>query len=223
MLIVAASIFNVILSYVFGNNGYEAFITLSIALGILITWQSLQLARHLFQSKTWLIIKLLGLVLLGFFWFIVIAGVMLSVSGNAYDPTVSVPNVNWLIVIIGTGPYLLPQLSFYKIKVGFHKTATGMLTTLYSVMVLFIAALGFYNNQAKYQGLVLVLAIQLQYLMNHVIIRTDYLNRSHATATNIARRLKINGNDLGQNLTIFLVGLPFFMPLMIVLLVSSIN
>ncbi len=90
-------------------------------------------------------------------------------------------------------------------------------------MVLFIAVLVFYDNEAKYKSLILILAVQLQYLMNHIITKTDYLKRSHILATHLTQRLKINGNDVGQYLIIFIVGLPFILPLATVLLVGALH
>jgi hypothetical protein len=223
LLVAAISMFNIVLAYVFGNNGYEAFVTLSIALGILITWQSLQLLRLLFKSHTWLILKLLGAAALGFFWFLVIGGVMLSISRDAYDPSATTPDVNWLVVLIGTVPYLLPRLGLYKTDAGFTKTAIGTVTTLYSVIVLFVAALGFYDSEARYQSLILVLAVQLQYLMNHVILNTGYLDRALAAGVQLSSQLKLGSSSFGRDLTIFLVAIPFFAPLAIVLLAGVIG
>lgn len=220
--VLLASLFNVALAYLFGNNGYEAFITISIAVGFLLTWQSFNLVPLLFKSKVWLIIKLVGLLPLAFVWFVAVAGVILSVSTNAHDPSVSTPSINWLIVILGTLPFLVPRVAIYKATAGFQKTAIGLLVSLYSIIVLYIAALGFYDNNASNKNLILVIAVQLQYLMNYLITRTNYLHRSQVLAKNLAQHLSISHKDTGDYLMILIVGLPFILPLAIVLLISAI-
>jgi hypothetical protein len=222
--LIVASLLSVLLAYIFGNEGYEALITTAIALGFLITWQLLVLARLLFRTKAWLIIKIIGLLPIGFIWFIAVASVISSISSGIYNPAISPPSVNWFVVCIGTLPFLIPRLLGYKIKVGSKKILIGSITSIYSLMVLYIAVIGFYDNESKYRSLILVLAVQLQYIMSYTVTRTNYLNRSHDFAVNLLKRLRISSNDdAGQNIIIFIVGLPFILPLAVVLLVSSLH
>jgi hypothetical protein len=222
--LIVASLLSVLLAYIFGNEGYEALITTAIALGFLITWQLLGLARLLFRTKAWLIIKIIGLLPIGFIWFIAVASVISSISSGIYNPAISPPSVNWFVVCIGTLPFLIPRLLGYKIKVGSKKILIGSITSIYSLMVLYIAVIGFYDNESKYRSLILVLAVQLQYIMSYTVTRTNYLNRSHDFAVNLLKRLRISSNDdAGQNIIIFIVGLPFILPLAVVLLVSSLH
>lgn len=222
-LIVVISCFNVILSYAFGNNGYEAFITVSIALGILISWQSVQMFSLIRRSHSWLVVKAIYALALTFFWFVIISGVILSISRGSYDSKVITPNINWLIVLIGTIPYLLPRIIHGRSDLNFNKAAVGWVTTLYSVMVLFIAVLGFHDSRSEFGSILLVLAIQLQYLMSHLAAKTSYLERSHASALKLVRKLRLERSDFGKYIIITLVGVPFIVPLVIVLFVSAIK
>lgn len=222
LLLICASVFNILLAYIFGNDGYEVFITISIALGLLITWQSIQLLRINFASNNWLVIKAIYALILCSFWFIIIAGVMLSVSRDAYDPNVVVPSINWLVVCFGVLPYMLPRL-LYGTKMSFTQSVVGFVTTLYSVLVLFVAMLGFYNSTTRFGSILLVLAIQLQYLMNHLAVKTNYIEKSHVRATKWAIKLKIANSDAGKYFIVLSVGLPFIVPLLVVLAVSAIK
>jgi hypothetical protein len=222
--LIVASLLSVLLAYIFGNEGYEALITTAIALGFLITWQLLVLTRLLFRTKAWLIIKIIGLLPIGLPSLFLLPSFIISPLPGIYNPAISPPSVNWFVVCIGTLPFLIPRLLGYKIKVGSKKILIGSITSIYSLMVLYIAVIGFYDNESKYRSLILVLAVQLQYIMSYTVTRTNYLNRSHDFAVNLLKRLRISSNDdAGQNIIIFIVGLPFILPLAVVLLVSSLH
>lgn len=223
LFIVVVLIINVILSYTFGNNGYEAFITVSLALGILITWQSIKMFRLIQDSNSWMIVRAIYILALIFFWFVVLSGVILSVSSSSYDPKGITPDINWLIVLIGTIPYLLPRLISIQNDFSFNKAAVGWVTTMYSVMVLFIAVVGFYNSTSRFGNIMLVMAVQLQYLMNHLTVKTNYLERSHGSALKLVNNLHFEKSDFGKYIIIAVVGLPYIAPLAIVLIGSSIK
>lgn len=221
--LVCASLFSLAIAYIFGNDGYEAFATTAIALGLLLSWQLINIARLLFRSNIWLIVKFVGALMLGFFWFVAIATVISSVSSNTFSPQIPTPNVNWIVVSIGTLPFLLPRLGLYRSSTAIKTPAIGALVSLYSIMVLYIAIIGYHDSNVTYRGLLLVIAVQIQYLMSYTVIKTDYLERSHAFATNLSHRLKITGSDIGDYIHILVVGLPFLLPLGIIALVSTLS
>lgn len=214
--ILFASLFSLTLAYVFGNDGYEAFVTIAIALGILISTQLLNMARLLFRARVWLVVKLFGLLALGFIWFICIASVILSISSEAFNPSLVKPTINWVIVLVGTLPFLMPRVNAYRLDAGMKKTFIGILTSLYSIIVLETAVTSYFSDASKYRNIVLVLAIQLQYLMSYAITNTNYLDRSLAFANNLTRRLRISQGKMSLYITSLIVGLPFILPLAII-------
>lgn len=211
------------MAYVFGNDGYEAFVTMAIALGLLLSWQLIGLTRLLFQSRSWLVIKFLGTLLIGFFWFISMGGVIMATAQNIFDPLVQAPPVNWLVVLVGTIPFLMPRIAAYRLNTDPVKALMGVLASLFSIIVLCVAVIGYFDNDAMFRDLILVLAVQLQYLMNHAINKTDYLPRSHAYATSLTRRLNLKMSIHNLDITLLIVGLPFFLPLIIISLISMLR
>jgi hypothetical protein len=216
LLALLISVLNIVMAILFSKNGYEAFVTASVAIGILFTILYLDTIRLTFQSKVWLIVKLLCIPLFAFVWFLVVIGVMLTISRNAYMPNINVPAVNWWLILIGTLPYLLPRLNFLRSKSPRY-TLLSIITTIYSVVVFLIAAIDFNSSRSLSHNIILVLAIQLQYLMNYAVLKTNYLEKSLASANNLVARLKLAGNGFGMFIVITIVGLPFFIPLAVVL------
>ncbi|QQS19757.1 hypothetical protein IPL85_05840 [Candidatus Saccharibacteria bacterium] len=221
--VVLALLFSLLTAFIFGNEGYEAFVTIAIALGLLISWQLIHLAKLIFQSKDWVIVKLVGITSLVFFWFVSVATIALAISKDAFGSGVHTPSINWAVVLVGTLPFLVPRISAYRLNANTKNTIIGILASLYSIIVLYVAVIGYYDTDASYRSVILVLALQLQYLMSFVITRSNYLNQSHAYAVSLTRRLKIIDSEKGQYLILFIVGLPFILPLATVLLIISLS
>lgn len=223
LVVLIISLVNILLAYIYSKSGYEAFITVSIALGLLFTLLSISSLRLIFRSSYWLIVKLIFVPLIAFMWFMIICGVMLSVSPSAYSPNKSLPDINWWIVIIGTLPYLLPRLNLISSKQTLKHSIISMLYVLYSVMVLLIAAISFHSPNASEKNIMLILGIQLQYLMNYAVLKTNYLEKSLYFSNKTARKFNIHNNDLGTYFVVIVVGLPFILPLAVVLIASSLR
>ncbi len=212
---------NIILAYAFSKSGYEAFITVCIALGMLFTLLSLHIVKLILKGNYWQGFKLLCVPVVAFVWFLVIAGVLLSVSPSAYSADKSLPTIKWWIVLVGTLPYLMPRLNFVSAKRSLKYSFLSMLTVLYSVAILLIAAIGFHNPSAPEKNILLVIGVQLQYVMSYAVLKTNYIQKSLDFSNKLAKRLNLHNNDLGSYIVVLTVGLPFILPLAVVMLASS--
>jgi hypothetical protein len=221
--LVLSSLLGLVIAYIFGNDGFEAFVITAIALALLMSWQVVYAIRLLFTSNHWFVIKLFGSICLLFFWFTAIMAVLFSVSSNIFTPQVSLSPINWPLVLIGTLPFLLPRISKLGSQTTMNQTIAGIVTSFYSILILYIAVIAFYANDLKYQSIVLVMVAQLQYLMSHVVVKTDYIYQSHAFAKKLTHRTHFSNNDTEHYLVLGIVGLPFLLPLAVILLISAVH
>jgi hypothetical protein len=217
---VAAAIISLALAYKFGNNGYEVFITICIALGLWATWLLLLSVRAVCKSKEWLLIKCINCLLLFILWLIIICAALLATSKSAYSPSVIIPQVSWGIVVLGVILYVIPRINVQSFKISAQRLMAEWLATLYAMLVLFIAVVSYFNKPVTSNAVVLVLAVQLQYLMYTLVTRTNYLQQSYQLAVKANSKWGLQHSEWGTALVIFLVGLPFSAPLVIVLLAS---
>lgn len=223
LLALLVSVFNIALAILYSRNGYEAFVTVSVALGILFTLLTINTLRLTFKSKGWLIAKLLSIPLLAFIWFVVVAEVMLTISKDAYGPSVNTPNVNWRLILTGSVPYMLPRLNTLRSNSSLKYLFLSMLVTVYSVVVLLIASIDFKTSDSLSHNIILVLAIELLYLMNFAVLKTNYIDKSLTFSNNLVTKLRLVGSDFGSYIIIAIVGLPFFIPLASVIALSFIK
>jgi hypothetical protein len=191
-------------------------------LGVLITWQLFGLAKYLFGSKTWLIVKILGLVPLAALWCLAAMTVMSMLSSSLHGPSVTPPPMNWPLVLLGTVPFLLTRLFFRGKQLDLKQQISGVVLSFYSIVMLFVAILGYYGSTTRFGGVLLVVAVQLQYIMSYVVTQTNYLSRSHDfTARLLGPDFAKADDSAGQYVYVAIVGLPFIIPLALVLLISS--
>ncbi len=214
---------NILLAFIYGSNGYEAFVTLSIVLAIMFTWQLVQAANRIFHSKSWLIFKILALPVLMFCWFLIVIAEMLSIFKPSVAPGVVIPPIHLWLIVIGSASYFLPRNTSSVKEVSVTQLTIRAVATLFSIMTLFIAALDFYDNSSALKNVILVIAIELQYIMNYVVLKTNYLGAALNLATRITQKLHLDEGELGFYLIMFLVGLPFFAPFIAIIAIGWIR
>jgi len=215
LLLIVAGLFNVLLAFNYGHDGYEAFVVTLILLGLLASWQGIETARFIFASKINLIAKVFQILAVAVFWFFIIGGMMISVSPDAYGSEVRTPDVSWLTVAIGIVPFVITQLIAPREGQSSQQLLTGWVTSIFSMAVLFIAGIGYHDRQTVFAGIILVVAMQLQYLMSYLAVQSDYLKRAHTYANTVAP-----SSDFAATA---IVGAPFALPLIIIVIVSSVK
>jgi hypothetical protein len=210
-----SAVLTIMLSYLFGNDGHEAFLTTTLALGILMTWLSIQLIRLNFGSRQWFAVKLFALIPLSFLWFVSVSVVMLAVLPNGHESLA----VNWFVVAMSTLPYFFNRLEAVKKSRGI---SIDVAATLYSLLILYVAGLSFREGQSPLKNLLLVIAMQLQLIMAYLTISSGLLQKAHVVVNRYLKRFKMDTTDFGLLIGALVLGLPFFLPVIIVIVLSAI-
>lgn len=204
------------LSIIVGNEGVEAFYAVYIASGLLFTIFTYRLVKLVMGSAYWLALKLFAVVAAVFCWLIIV----LAVAGPIFDPTINpritVPNISWWIVV---GSVLMYFFRFWHSKTSFDQSAqmivTGLVSSMLTILVLFIAFLSYFGIESSARTLALVFATQATFLSNYIFTQTDYIPRVHAAS--VARFGK--ESSLTGKISLILIALPFILPVVVMLLI----
>jgi len=217
--LVILGIFSIFISFMYGVDGIEVFLALHLLTGILLAYYAFELVKLLFNSKVWLIIKLFGLVVAGFSLFFSFGIVIIpfsnveSSSSNTYLQT-----LNWGVLLIILVSYLFNRFILDR-KNGLtsYQLSVNAVSTILSLGVMFAAFSFFVSSESLLKNLVLVIAIELQFIANYVYTQTNYLEMVHKRIiqTNFYRRL---GGDLQLGVLVTILGLPTLLSLLIIAL-----
>jgi|GEM_PF-2793851 len=227
LYISVAAVATLVLSYAKGNEGYEAFISTSIALWIFVTWLTLRVVRLIFARKQWWLIgKLLAALGMIGMWCMVAIAIMIVVTHQGADPRITVPHVHWLIVLLGVAGYLVPRFFTHQSKTPTRKIAFGWLAAIFAIVTLFLAGNAYYDSSSHFRSIILVLALQLQYIMCFVVVKTDYIAWAEQKAKRINTFTYLQVQKHPENeiyAPVLLVGLPIFLPLLVVLAMTLVR
>jgi hypothetical protein len=214
-VVVFSALISLILSYAFGNDGYEAFVVTCIGLGILTARQSLELAS---LKQRWLVVQIILGIMLTIVGLAVIAILFAAISPELTNPNLKLPPLNWLIVAISSLPFLFRPITQASHQ-NLDKVMIHLITLIYSAIVLYGAAITYYKAESTMVGLILVLAVQMQYVMAYIVISTGYISIVQAFFANSG----LLRSESGSNLFLLIVALPFFTPMIVIMLLSAIK
>ncbi len=215
ILVVISSIFIVVLAFLTGSHGLEAFYITSIGLFFLFVWFSIQLLKRLYRMKTWLIAKvILTIAQLGLLG---VAGILTVASW----PIDSVEPVNGWFVAAGLIPFLVPRLGVYKKIDATNKISAGILIIFFTMILLTLASQSFQTNTNGVEGYLLVAGVQLQFVLCYLVLQTDYVERFLATVDATCKSIGIKDKSVYAYVILLTAGLPFIVPLAVLLYFAS--
>jgi hypothetical protein len=132
------------------------------------------------------------------------------------EPKHDLAKVNAWVIIIGVIPYLIPRIGLYKREGSATKLGIGVVATFISILILFMAFIGLNNRSLGSGSLLLVIAVQLQLIMNYVIVRMNYVTASRNAIIRWCLRRDIKDESSQSALILVLSGLPFIVPMIVI-------
>lgn len=184
---------NVLLSFYYGNNGYEAFLTACLGLLILMHWQLAQLISVVKRDHG-LFLSILVVPPLGIIWMILFAALMVCLTYTS-DAAGSVRlETNWLLVFAGAVPYLLPRL-LVRATNSIETSSINLLVTIYSVVFAAIAIVSFGSQDSIFGKTILVIALELQVLIAFIFAKTSFVTKVIKNTESVKRRYFANDDN----------------------------
>ncbi len=204
-----------VFAFLAGSNGVEAFYATSISLYLILVWFSMQLVKHLYSMKVWLIVKLiLSAALLAF----LLIALLITVASWSIDT--SQPVNGWL-VLLGIAPFVIPRLGVYRKMKSFDKLSAGLLISFFSMILFYIASSIFQKNLDDVQNFVLVVVVQFQFIFTYIALQTNYVERSISFVLSVCRKIGLKYGVGRLYIILFTAGLPFLVPLFTLLYLAS--
>lgn len=209
------AIANLGVSFAYGNNGYEAFLTACLALMILLHWQIVVLLKAV-KNKYNLWIALLSTPVLAFVWLLLFTALMLSLTYVSPGAAAVRAETNWWIVFIGALPYMLPRI-LSNTKTTIDGASMNLLVTLYSVAIALGAIIGFTSSEGGISSVILVLAVELQVIVAFIYTKTHFVDNVMLSTKRLLDNSFASNQDTVSYIRIFLIGLPLVAPLFLVI------
>lgn len=213
LLVLAIALVNVALAYFFHGTGEVQFMGLLVALTLLAGYHGIRLNRMLRHKTIGLPKRVLTVVSAWLFiclsWF----AVAFTASYASQDAKIIVP---WLSVILYATVFFLPQIK-QRHTSSLSKLAVQLVAVFYTVIILLFACIAYASPELSKGGaMIIVIALQLQFIMNYVLTETNYIFMLQKRARLIAEKLRSTDEVSVGNITLMIGALPFFMPLFII-------
>ncbi|RZJ14411.1 MAG: hypothetical protein EON51_19245 [Acinetobacter sp.] len=214
ILLVFTAIANVILAFIYGNEGYEAFLAVCFGLLIIFIWQSYGIIAA-FIRKYGKFSILLSLPVVVLLWVLVLPAIMGTIT---YDTPGAVNHdINWMLVVLGIIPFGVQTLFSKRKNTSLTSVAVGMTVTIYSVFVVFIGAILFYDTSSSFSNIGLVIAFEFQLIMNFLIIRAGYFDRALTYANAQLAKHPHLPESVQRYYIVAVCGAPLVIPLVIII------
>ncbi len=220
-MLVVLGIFSVVVSFYSGTDGLELFLALLFLMGIILFLSVFDLLRRLFASSMWFIIKVAGLVFGLFFLFTILGMIMMPFADELYATEDSKPVINWLVLLVILISYLLNKSLLRKKVLTLQMLAIQIISAIFSTILMITAFLLFIKSETLLQSLLLVIAAELQFIMNFIYTKTNYVETTHKKVME-----HVGYRRLGQDLKLFaltvFIGFPAAASLVIVVIAAEI-
>jgi len=207
LYIICVGLVTVVVSYLLGYKGLEAFYTTAFSLTILLMWLLIQAARNIFRQPMWLILKILFMLPLFVVFIFGLSTMILSTPANAHY------SINGWLVAAGIIPYLIPRIGLYKKSMSATSIFIGLAVTFVSIQLLFMAFQGFQMNPHGHHKVLLILAVQIQLAMTYLASQTNFLRRSRSAVLSWCQNHGIEDDNVRGLAVILTTGLPFLVPI----------
>lgn len=212
--VVVIAVLNLIVSLISGNQGVEAFYSVFLATGLLLTVHLLKLLKFLFISSNWWITKIFGFLFALFVWIVLTAAILVSLIGSDLNQGLETAAVKWWIVLAGT-LFFASRISFrekFAVR-DLNQSFIGITSSILTIMIFFIAFLQYFSIESSNRSIVLIFAVQFLYISNFVYSETHYVK----TVVERINRKADKNSDFTKLVTVTLVGLPFLLPFIVLL------
>lgn len=213
---------SVTISFIFGDDGVESFAAIYLITGLLLTYACWRLVPHIWRARLWLIVRIIGLILLVLFWIVAVVPVVALLMEPTINPKIPI-EINWWIVLLSLLGYAVlkkrksPEVQTLETAVA-HTT-----TLLLAAVLMFVGYLMFAGTESRFGSLMLVIVVQLQFIMNYLFIETDYIVRVHGYLQKRLYGSSLRGSEQETMLYAFLVGAPFFISILLLIIIASIG
>ena len=225
--VIGFAIVTVFLSYTNAGVGLTSFIALVLSLGIQALLIMVRMWISLLRSKPFSVWSLLFALPLtaGYLFFTsllslfvvdhITTGLVGGYSGTGID------------IFMYTLAYTIPQLHLLRSKQnGLRTYSISAVTIFYALLVCLFAGVTFADPSfAKnmYHTVLLVLAIQLQFVMVYFVTKTPYFEHIYPFAQKALSRTRWKDQESASNLALAFGTLPFLLPFAIIGLVNSVS
>ncbi|QQS18706.1 hypothetical protein IPL68_01305 [Candidatus Saccharibacteria bacterium] len=203
---------NILLAFMFHHVAEAQYFGMLFATVFIALFHLARLVRVVFRTRS--VLKIATYTLLGIFLTLFTLSTAVFTIGYTLDETPKLESAAsfgllWSIL------FFLPHVR-QRHDVG-TKIFIQMVVAFYTSLILLVAGIGYVS--AAYTGAtmyILIIALQLQYIMNFIVTETEYIIRLEERCKPMLDRLHINDSS-SQNTIILAAGaVPFFIPLTIV-------
>lgn len=227
LYVICFAVFTVVLSYTDANVGLTSFIALVLSLGIEAVFIMVRMWISLLRLRPFSVWSLLFAVPLtiGYLYFTLLLTLFVvdhitSGLAEAYLGT-------GLEIFIYMLAYTLPQLHLLRSKQnGLRTYSISAVAIFYALLVCLFAGVAFADPSFAtntFHTVLLVLAIQLQFVMNYIVTNTAYLERIYPLSLKIHSFTPWKDEASASNMAIALGAMPFLFPFVIIAMVNSIS
>lgn len=171
------------------------------------------------DSKTWLILRILGVIILVPIWLVFIMTVLVPVLNEEFMPKIY-SSTNWVIVVFVLLSYLFSRLVSPPSEHNYEQIIIGLITLLLSIVLMYLGLLTFARSETLLQQIVLVIVVQLQLLMSYIYLNTNYLKRMHEITNQFIIRKNLTRTDREVYIYLGVLGAPFLIPVVILMVIS---
>jgi hypothetical protein len=220
---ILASTLSIVIAYVFGDGGFDAFLGVHLFIGLTFWYYLSMLVYQIFASKNWLIFKLLSVPLALFFG----AGVSMAIIGPAIQPNINpkviIPDTNWVVVIAiiiahGTAFY---TNNVSKLTRTIDELFKQVVTLTLSILVLSVGFITFAAGQSSLQSIVLIFTVEAQFIASYIYIKTNFLDITLNAVNNRFANPLVNNSQFHVLALVGIMSLPFTISLLIMLFIAA--
>lgn len=220
LLVVCIATVNILLAYFFRETGEIQFMGLLVATCLLALFHGARLSRATWQRIGWIPGRVLALGGVGAFVFMCCMSAMFTLGFAAQDGKFVVP---WYGVLLSAAVFFLPQIR-QKRTPTVSTSAVQLVAVFYTILILLLACVSYLGSGiTRFGALLLVLAVQLQFVMNYAATETSYLLLLEHRSRKVAGWFRVHDAVSVGNIALLLGAMPFFTPLCIILLAASIS
>ena len=208
-----------IISFAYGSNGYEAFLSTSLALLILFHWQAIVLLRAV-RRRYGLLRLLLLLPLVLVIWLFVFVALMLCLT--YWTPQIGEvrAQVSWMLVVVGAVPYAVVRY-YTATNDTVESLGFAALVTMYAAVTALFALVVYSSADSVLSSIVLIVAAECQVVISYLFIKSNFVKDVVQLSNRYVGDIPSAGRNAGLNLSVFILGSILIAPMLIIGFISA--